>query len=160
MIVKTIDCCYRYNKLNTDVEDASDEDEGPAPMRRLPLLAHGSVSSLRILCLLAGPAVLFYGGFLVTQPSAQDERLCASWLQQYNERVNNTAIFKKVGCEYTETTAMTHGIYSVVDIYLNAPCKEMPRPVKTYFTNNKLGIVMFVRLHAAGEDSPFLTNIF
>lgn len=146
--------------LNTDAEDEFEEDDVPAPMRKLPLLAHGSVSRPRILCLSACLAVLFYGGFLVTSPSAQDERICASWLQQYNGRVNSTAVFEKAGCEYTETKATTHGIYSVVDIYLKAPCKEMPRPVKNYFTNNKLGMVMIVRLHAAGEDSPFLTNIF
>lgn len=132
----------------------------PAHQRRLPLLAHGSVSRPLILTLLFCIAVLGYGWFLVTTPSQQDARICATWLQQYTERVNSNAVFEKVGSGYQDITATSHGIYAVVDIRVTKPCVELPRPIKAYFTHNKLGMLMYVRVHAEGETDPCCTELF
>lgn len=123
-------------------------------MRRLPLLAHGSVSRPLILSLLAALAVLVYGAVFVTSPTEQDRMICATWLQQYTERVDSAGVFEKAGYAYRDTTATSHGIYIIVDIRTDKPCKEIPRPVDAYFTHNKLGLLMVVRLFAEGEDSP------
>lgn len=136
------------------------EDDEPIPMRRLPLLAHGSVSRPLILFLLASVAVLVYGGFLLTSPSAQDERICATWLQQYTERINCKTVFQKAGCTYRGTAATTHGVYSVVNIYVKGDCKELPRPIDNYFSHNKLGMVMEVRVFPEGGTNPFLTRLY
>lgn len=128
------------------------EDHEPLPMRRLPLLAHGSVSRPLILFLSAAVIVLVYGWFLVTTPSEQDKRVCTAWLQQYTQRVNSQAIFEKAGYGYKDITATSHGIYATVDIRTDKPCRELPRPVDAYFSHNKLGLLMLVRLHAEGEE--------
>lgn len=128
------------------------EDDEPIPMRRLPLLAHGSVTRPLILFLIAAAMVLVYGWFFISTPSEQDKRICEAWLHQYTERVNNAAIFEKAGCGFKGVTATAHGFYATVDIRTSKPCKQLPRPVDAYFSHNKLGMLMLVRLHAEGED--------
>lgn len=129
-------------------------------MRRLPLLAHGSVSRPLILFFLASVVVLVYGGILVTHPSEQDKRICNAWLQQYTERVNSAAVFEKAGCGYKDITATSHGIFATVDIRTDKPCKQIPRPVDAYFTHNKLGMMMLVRLHADGEEGTTCSSLY
>lgn len=129
-------------------------------MRRLPLMAHGSVSRPLILFLLASVAVLVYGALLLTTPTENDKSICATWLQQYTERVNSPAIFEKAGCTFKDITATSHGVYFTVDIRTDKPCAEIPRPVDAYFSHNKLGMVMQVRLHAEGADAPCCTKLY
>lgn len=128
--------------------------------RRPGLMAHGSVTRPLILTLIFAVAMLGYGWFLVTTPSQQDVRICGTWLQQYTERVNSEAVFQKVGSSFYDITATSHGIYSTVDIRVSRPCVEIPRPLKAYFSHNKLGMLMIVRLHAEGEDAPCCREIF
>lgn len=129
-------------------------------MRRLPLLAHGSVTRPLVLFLIASVAVLVYGWFLVTTPSEQDKRICNAWLQQYTERVNSAAVFEKAGCGYKDITATSHGIFATVDIRTNTPCKQIPRPVDAYFSHNKLGMLMLVRLHTEGEKGTTCSYLY
>lgn len=138
----------------------TNEDDEPMAPRSLPLLAHGSVSRPLILFLLAAVAVLIYGALLLTTPTESDKSICTTWLQQYTERVNSPAIFEKVGCTFEDITATAHGVYFTVDIRTDKPCAEIPRPIDAYFSHNKLGMVMYVRLHAEGEDAPCCTKLY
>lgn len=136
------------------------KDDETLSLRRLPLLAHGSVSRPLILFLLAATAVLIYGYMLMTTPSEQDKQVCTEWLQQYTERVNNPAIFEKVGCQFKDITATSHGFYVTVDIRTDKPCEHIPAPVDAYFTHNKLGMLMLVRLHAEGDAGTTCTSLY
>lgn len=135
-------------------------DAEPLTMRRLPLLAHGSVSRPLILFLMAAAAVLIYGYILMTTPSEQDKQVCTEWLQQYTERVNSPAIFEKGGCGFKDITATSHGFFVSVDIRTDKPCHQIPRPVDAYFTHNKLGMLMLVRLHAEGEEGTTCSSLY
>lgn len=129
-------------------------------MRRLPLLAHGSVSRPFILYLLAAVALITYGAIFVTTPTEQDHAVCTSWLHYYTERIDPQVAFQKQGCRFIDITATSHGIYSTVEIRIDKPCTKMPPMLDTYFTQNKLGMVMHVALIAEGEDSPCVSEFY
>lgn len=156
VIAKAMRACYSVCVMYEE----DDDTEERVPMRRLPLMAHGSVSRSLILFLIAAIGMLTYGWFLLTTPSTQDKRVCGEWLEQYSKRVNNSAIFEKVGCSYVSTSATSHGIYTTVNIYVDKPCPHLPRPIDLYLSHNKLGMLMFVRIYAEGDESPCCSEIF
>ena len=136
-----------------------DGDE-PRSARRLPLMAHGSVTRPMILFTAAILAVLAYGFILLTTPAPHDNDICATWLQQYTERVNSPAVFEKAGYAFKDITATSHGIYFTIDIRTDKPCSEIPRPIDAYFSHNKLGMFMMVHLHTEGEEKPTCTQLY
>lgn len=138
----------------------TDDGDEPRSARRLPLMAHGSVTRPLILFTAAILAVLAYGFILLTTPAPHDNEICSTWLQQYTERVNSPAVFEKAGCAFKDITATSHGVYFTIDIRTDKPCAEIPRPIDAYFSHNKLGMLMIVHLHAEGEDEPTCTQFY
>lgn len=125
----------------------TDSDNGRNPYRMV-------IYALLIVLLLG------YGYMSLTSPSTHDAQLCRVWQQQYEERVNGDAIFRKVGSGYRDTTITSNGMYSTVEIRITAPCRSIPAPLDAYLTDNKLGAVMFVRLVAEGEEKPCCSVIY
>lgn len=140
--------------------EEDDDAQEPMRRRRLPLMAHGSVSRNFILFLIAAVSVLVYGWILVTTPTEQDKSVCTAWLQQYSERVNSAKAFEQSGCNYKGISATSHGIYSTVTIRVDKHCEELPRMLDVYFSHNKLGLLMFVRLYAGEEETPCMSTTY